>query len=86
MRWDHRLTSGQTLWEGLVAHYTRGAAGSARDARRAGSRCGGKVDAERHAAVLAKLRHQAHDAAAWRDKCLKYFQQFSKRPIPATNP
>jgi alpha-glucuronidase len=36
---------------------------------------------ERHAAVLAKLRTQAVDAAAWRDKCLRYFQQFSGRPM-----
>ncbi|MCK7532414.1 MAG: hypothetical protein MZV63_15975 [Marinilabiliales bacterium] len=37
----------------------------------------GKIDEERHRAVLAKLRVQASDAAAWRDKCLRYFQQFS---------
>jgi hypothetical protein len=34
--------------------------------------------------VLAKLRRQATEAAAWRDKCLRYFQTFSKRPLPAT--
>ena len=33
-------------------------------------------------AVLAKLHRQAEDAAAWRDKCLRYFQTFSKRPLP----
>ena len=32
---------------------------------------------------LAKLRQQAEDAAAWRDKCLRYFQTFSQRPLPA---
>jgi hypothetical protein len=31
--------------------------------------------------VLVKLRQQVADAAAWRDKCLRYFQQFSKRPF-----
>jgi alpha-glucuronidase len=41
----------------------------------------GKVDDERHDAVLSKLRQQATDAAAWRDKCLLYFQQFSQRPL-----
>ena len=79
--WDHRLKSGQTLWEGLVFHYNRGAS----EARKLLSRwegLRGRVDAERHAAVLAKLRQQVADADAWRDKCLKYFQQFSKRPIP----
>ena len=41
----------------------------------------GQVDDERYRAVLEKLQRQAEDAAAWRDKCLKYFQQFSKRPL-----
>jgi alpha-glucuronidase len=41
----------------------------------------GRVDDQRHEAVLRKLRQQAGDAGAWRDKCLRYFQQFSKRPL-----
>ena len=76
--WDHRLASGRTLWDGLVLHYTRGAG----EARRLVDRwegLRGRVDEERHQAVLAKLRRQAEDAAAWRDKCLRYFQGFSKR-------
>ena len=40
----------------------------------------GTVDDARYAAVLAKLEQQAADAAAWRDKCLDYFAQFSGRP------
>src|SRR5262245_61655748 len=74
--WERRMASGRTLWDELVAHYRRGADGARRmvgtwEALR------GSVDAERHAAVLAKLRRQADDAAAWRDKCLKYFQSVS---------
>ncbi len=77
--WDYRLASGRTLWEGLVDHYRRGAAGArAMVSRWEGLRA--HVDSDRHAAVLAKLRRQADDAAAWRDKCLNYFQQFSGRP------
>jgi alpha-glucuronidase len=41
----------------------------------------GKVDEERYEAVLTKLRGQAEDAAAWSDKCLRYFQAFSNRPL-----
>ena len=45
-----------------------------------GMGAGGELDtielSERHAAVAAKLRQQATDAAAWRDKCLAYFAQF----------
>jgi alpha-glucuronidase len=81
--WDHRMKSGRGLWDELVLHYSRGA----EEARRLLSTwegLRGKVDDERHAAVLAKLRRQATEAAAWRDKCLRYFQTFSKRPLPAT--
>jgi alpha-glucuronidase len=78
--WDHRMASGRTLWEELVHHYVKGAD----DARAMESRwaaLAGRVDGQRHQAVLLKLRQQAADAAAWRDKCLGYFQQFSKRPL-----
>ena len=78
--WDFRLASGGTLWEGLVRHYRRGADEAARMVKTWES-LRGKVDDERHAAVLAKLRTQALDAAAWRDKCLRYFAQFSGRPL-----
>lgn len=79
--WDHRLASGRTLWEGLVHHYTTGADGArALEARWLALR--GKVDDGRHQAVAARLRRQTEDAAAWRDLCLRYFQQFSRRPLP----
>ena len=42
----------------------------------------GRIDDERYQAVLAKLQLQARDAAAWRDKCLRYFQTFSKGALP----
>jgi len=56
--WDRPLRSGRTLWDELVAHYTRGAdEARAFEERWVGLR--GKVDAERHQAVLAKLHQQA---------------------------
>jgi alpha-glucuronidase len=79
--WDQRLKSGRSLWEELVLHYTRGADEVLR-LEASWSALLGKVDDERHRAVLAKLQQQAADAAAWRDKCLRYFQTFSKRPLP----
>jgi alpha-glucuronidase len=78
--WDYRLTSGWTLWEELVRRYHAGAEG-ARAMLSRWQTLRGQVDDERYRAVLAKLQRQAEDAAAWRDKCLKYFQQFSKRPL-----
>lgn len=82
--WDFRMASGATLWDELVRHYRHGAEGAALMASR-WEALRGKVDEERYAAVLAKLKRQAEDAAAWRDKCLAYFQQFSGRPaaLPA---
>jgi alpha-glucuronidase len=79
--WDHRLRSGRTLWDELVFEYTRGAQeAQALERRWQGLR--GKVDDERHAAVLGKLRQQTKDAAAWRDKCLRYFQRWSGGALP----
>ena len=83
LSWDHRLASGRTVWEELVAHYRRGADGARRMVARWES-LHGSVDDERYVAVLAKLRRQADDAASWRDKCLEYFQQFSRRPLSAS--
>ena len=78
--WDYRLASGRTLWEELVRRYHAGAEGARSMVSRWQS-LRGQVDDARYHAVLAKLERQAEDAAAWRDKCLKYFQQFSRRPI-----
>jgi alpha-glucuronidase len=78
--WDYKLKSGRTPWEGLVLHYSRGGERAASLAAR-WEKLRGKVDQERFEAVAAKLRTQAEEAKAWGDKCLGYFQQFSKRPI-----
>ncbi len=78
--WTYRLTNGQTLWDGLVTHYTRGAQQAGRFVTR-WQALKGKVDDARYAAVLAKLEQQAADASAWRDKCLAYFAQFSGGPV-----
>ena len=83
--WDYRLASGKTVWESLVAHYTRGAE-QARVLERQWTTLNGKVDAERFDAVAIKLRQQADEAAAWRDKCLRFFQRFSKLQLPTPNP
>jgi alpha-glucuronidase len=70
--WDYRLKSGVTLRDGLVAHYRRGAERAAA-LERQWATLRGKVDPDRFEAVAAKLRRQVEDAAAWRDKCLRYF-------------
>jgi alpha-glucuronidase len=84
LSWTHRMTSGETLWDALVRTYTRGAA-EARNLEARWTTLRGKVDDERYEAVLAKLRRQAEDAAAWSDKCLRYFQAFSNGTLPTTD-
>jgi alpha-glucuronidase len=80
--WDYRMKSGRTLWDELVHEYRRGAE-EARQLEADWKTLEGKVDGERHRAVVGKLRQQTADAAAWRDKCLRYFGQFSGKPLPA---
>jgi alpha-glucuronidase len=70
--WTYRMKSGRTLWEELVATYMRGAEeAKGLEARWIG--LAGKIDDERYGAVRGRLGRQAADAAAWRDKCLRYF-------------
>jgi alpha-glucuronidase len=75
--WSYRMRSGRTLWQEIVAHYQHGAE-QAGAFEREWQALSGRIDAERHAAVAAKLRQQAIDAAAWRDKCVAYFRQFAE--------
>jgi alpha-glucuronidase len=71
--WDYRMKSGRTLWAELVLTYTRGAE-EARGLETRWTTLRGAIDDERYEAVLAKLRRQSKDAAAWRDKCVRYFE------------
>jgi alpha-glucuronidase len=73
--WDYRMKSGRTLWDELVRSYGRGA-DEAKGLEARWTTMHGKVDEERYQAVLARLRRQTEDAAAWRDKCVGYFQAF----------
>ena len=76
------MRSGRTLWEELVHEYTRGAE-EARALETQWRAVEGRVDRARYRAVRARLRRQAADAAAWSAHCLRYFQAFSKGPLPA---
>src|SRR5258708_39019465 len=76
--WDYRMKSGRTLWDELVLAYNRGA-DEAKGLEARWSSLQGKVDEARYQAVLARLHRQAEDAAAWRDKCVRYFQAARNR-------
>jgi alpha-glucuronidase len=79
--WDHRMRSGRTLWEELVAHYDRGVAEVA--AMRADwATLEPFVDAERFEKTARLLAIQAREARWWRDACIAYFRSRSGLPLP----
>jgi len=80
--WDYRMSSGQTLWDELVIHYTRGVQTVA-DMRKSWADLAAFVDPERYAQVSAFLAIQEKEARWWRDASIAYFQTFSHRPLPA---
>ncbi len=79
--WDYRLSSGHTLWDELVLHYTHGVA-VVRAMRKTWSGLAPYIDAERFDEVTAFLAIQEKEAQWWRDASIAYFQTFSKRPLP----
>jgi alpha-glucuronidase len=79
--WDHRMASGRTLWEELVARYSRGVA-EVHEMRETWARVAGLIDAERAAQITAFLEIQENEAKWWRDASIAYFQTFSQRPMP----
>jgi len=79
--WDHRMRSGRTLWEELVAHYDRGVAEVAA-MRTDWATLEPYVDAERFAKTAQLLEVQAHEARWWRDACLAYFSSRSGLALP----
>jgi len=80
--WDHRMTSGRTLWEELLYRYQAGV-DAVRRMQATWRALAGRLDGERYEEVQAFLKIQEQEARWWRDASVLYFQTFSKRPIPA---
>ncbi|MFC3440963.1 alpha-glucuronidase family glycosyl hydrolase [Sphingobium rhizovicinum] len=80
--WDYRLTSGDTLWDGLIHHYDRGV-NYVTEMQTTWASLKPYVDAERFAETEAFLTIQHREALWWRDASIAYFQSVSKRPLPA---
>ncbi|HXW07507.1 MAG TPA: alpha-glucuronidase family glycosyl hydrolase [Vicinamibacterales bacterium] len=78
--WDYRVQSGRTLWDELCVRYHEGAREAAA-LQTTWRSLAGRVDPQRHKEVADRLAVQVEHAALWRDQILKYFQQFSGRPI-----
>jgi len=79
--WSHRLRSGRTLWDELVARYSRGVE-AVREMRRIWTSLEPGIDPERFAEVAAFLAIQEEEALWWRDASIAYFQSLSRRPLP----
>ena len=80
--WDYKMKNGHTLWEELCYHYETGLQ-QVRGFQKVWSEAQCFVDPERFTQVQNKLSEQYLNAQVWKDACLLYFQQFSRRPIPS---
>lgn len=81
VEWDHRMPSGRTLWDELCLSYQQGV-DSVQWMQSKWKSLDGKIDPAIHAHVESLLKIQYNEAKWWRDACLLYFQQFSKKPLP----
>jgi alpha-glucuronidase len=79
--WDYTMKSGRTLWDELCHTYDHGVQ-QARTLQKSWDELEPYMDAERFREVQSKFKIQTRDAVWWKDGCLLYFQEFSKRPIP----
>ena len=78
--WDHKLPSGETVWEALNRHYDSGVSGVAQ-MRKTWQELEGSIDPEIHADIEDRLLTQHKDAIWWRDACLEYFgEKANKKP------
>jgi alpha-glucuronidase len=81
LSWDHKLASGDTLWEAMIEQYDRGVS----DVERMQSTWAGLsgfVDADRFKKVSDYLAIQLREARWWRDACIAYFQSVNGLPLP----
>jgi alpha-glucuronidase len=79
--WDYKMKNGRTLWDDLCYHYDAGLQ-QVRQFQKVWDAVKPYVDQERFSQVQRKLRSQSLNAQVWKDACLLYFQQFSRKPIP----
>lgn len=79
--WDYTMKSGRTLWNEMCYMYNSGV-DSVKWMQSEWEKSKGMIDDERFGLVKSLLAEQASNAKIWKNGCLLYFQQFSKRPLP----
>jgi alpha-glucuronidase len=75
------MKNGNSLWDDMCYHYNTGVQ-QVREFQKIWDKVQPYVDNTRFNEVQRKLRAQALNAIYWKDACLLYFQQFSRRPFP----
>ncbi|MDW8852185.1 alpha-glucuronidase family glycosyl hydrolase [Flavobacterium sp. MMLR14_040] len=79
--WDYKLKNGQTLWNDLALKYQEGV-NQVAAMQNVWNKTQQYVDEERFKEVQMLLEIQHKEAKWWRDACLLYFQQYSKKELP----
>lgn len=79
--WNYKMKSGRILWDEICYDYDAGLQ-QVRQFQKLWDKVEPYVDHEQFIRVQSKLRNQCRSAQIWKDACLLYFQQFSRRPIP----
>lgn len=80
--WDHKLKSGNTLWDELCYKYQTGVE-KAQEFCEVWNQMSDYVDSKRYQAIANRLKIQADDAVWWKDACLEYFRTFSRMKYPS---
>jgi alpha-glucuronidase len=80
--YTHKLRGGKTIIQFIYDSHYEGADAVARWVRE-WKALEGKVDAERHAAILTQLEYQAGQAIVWRDAVARWFHRTSGIPDAA---
>lgn len=81
--WNYVFDNGNTLWNELCYHYTKGVS-QVENFQKNWASLKGKVSDPIYNEVAKKLEVQLDEAQWWRDGCLLYFQTFSKMELPFT--
>jgi alpha-glucuronidase len=80
--WDQSMRSKRILWDELCFAYQEGV-DSVAWLQKQWKSLEGKIDPSVFRHVESLLEIQYREATWWRDACLLYFQQFSKRDLPS---
>tara|TARA_R100000365_G_C2748692_1_gene81355 strand:+ start:23857 stop:26016 length:2160 start_codon:yes stop_codon:yes gene_type:complete len=79
--WDYEMQDGSTLWQSLVAHYTRGIT-TVEEMQSEWASLKGEIDPERFNQVTDYLNIQHEEAQWWRDASIAYWQSINQLPLP----